>query len=423
MPKFEDHKTHIMQMVHAAVAAVDPFACTANGIQREGGSITLAERSFDISAGKIIIIAIGKAAIPMLNGANSILGDRISYGVAVTKKGQGGQVNHSRVTVHFAAHPVPDESSVQAAEAVLDCLSQATDSDLVIFLISGGASALCTKPLIPLAEWQTLSKALLASGCTIQEFNTVRKQLDEVKGGGLAQRVIPAKFVTLVLSDVIGNPIDMIGSGPTVPNPQKPEDAVAILNKYRIEHRLAIDALSNLPFHAGWFESPVEIVGDLAVAAKASQTVAMQLGFKASIRSTELVGEASDVGKMAAELSRKLLPGDCVIFGGETTVTIQGNGVGGRNQELALSAAIGIRSLPNIVIATYATDGDDGPTAAAGAIVTGETIELGGKKGIDAAEYLANNDSHSYFSRLGDQLIVTGQTGTNVNDLLFVIRY
>ncbi len=418
-----NHKSDISKMIQDAVAAVDPFAGVVKAIEREGAILTLAEQSFNCSNGRLFVVSVGKAAVPMLNGALSVLGNLIYKGVAVTKKGQTERVEAANLKTFFAAHPVPDESSVVAADQLFGLLEKTAADDFVLFLISGGASALMTRPLLPLSAWQELSKNLLGSGCTIQEFNTVRKQLDSVKGGGLALQALPAKFATLVLSDVIGNPIDMIGSGPTVPNPQTPADALAILSRYSIDHSTAVELLGQLPSEQDRFESAFEFVGDLRIATRVAAKAAAGLGYKTTIKSTELEGEAAGVGAMAARMGKELRPGECLIFGGETTVTLSGGGIGGRNQELALAAAIELEHTDNIVVATYATDGDDGPTPAAGAIVTGQTVGLGRQKGLEAADYLAKNDSYTYFEKLGEHLIVTGQTGTNVNDLLFVLRY
>ena len=247
MPIFAQHPTYIDQMIETAVAAVDPYQATFKSIEVTPDTVVVSGNHFDITQGRVFVVAIGKAAVPMAHAAVDRLGSDLITGIAVSKKGQTTTVPHPRVQTLFAAHPVPDHSSVEAAEAIIDLLADTAADDLILFLISGGASALCTKPLIPLNEWQTLSHALLASGCPIQAFNTVRKQLDQVKGGGLGELATPAHMMTLVLSDVIGNPIDMIGSGPTVPNPQSPADALAILTRYNISHPAAESHLNSCP--------------------------------------------------------------------------------------------------------------------------------------------------------------------------------
>ncbi len=424
-PLLAEHQSHIHQMIQSAVAAVDPCKCTQNSLRLDGTQLKTVGKKFNLEKGRLFLVAIGKAAVPMANGVIGSLGKLIEAGVAVTKKGQTEVVDHPKVQTLFAAHPVPDESSILAADAIFELLEQTAENDFVLFLISGGASALCTRPLLDMITWQTLSQDLLASGCTIQEFNTVRKQLDQVKGGGLAQAAFPAEIATLVLSDVIGNPIDMIGSGPTTPNPQTPSDALDILKKFNIKNGAAVEQLVFLEKGQilADFESPYEIVADLRIATAAAKEQALTFGYATKIVSTTLSGEACEVGRRAAAIGRELLPGTCAIFGGETTVTLKGDGIGGRNQELALAAAIALDGVDDVVVATYATDGDDGPTIAAGAIVTGQTVALGRKLGLDAKTYLANHDSYTYFDQLDGHLIITGQTGTNVNDLLFVIRY
>lgn len=423
MPTYADHKKHIYTMIKAAVAAVDPYKSTQNNLEFNGTWLKTAGTQLNLTSGKTYLVSIGKAAVPMANAATNKLGNRLDSGVVVTKKGGTELAQHTAVLTYFAAHPVPDDSSVAAADAVIDLLGKTEKGDTVLFLISGGASALCTRPLLPLERWQTLSQSLLDSGCTIQEFNTVRKQLDTVKGGGLGELASPAQIATLVLSDVIGNPIDMIGSGPTVPNPQLPAAALAILEKYGIQNTAAVEGLESLNQARAVFESPYGFVGDLRIATEAVAGTAEALGYKTQIVSTKLEGEAAEVGRLVAEKASDLAAGTCLIYGGETTVTIKGDGMGGRNQELALSAAIGLDGVENAVIATYATDGDDGPTPAAGAIVTGGTVEAGKANGLVAADFLANNDSYTFFDRLGEHLIVTGQTGTNVNDLLVILKY
>lgn len=267
-----------------------------------------------------------------------------------------------------------------------------------------------------------MSKALLASGCTIQEFNTVRKQLDQIKGGGLGQLASPAKIVTLILSDVLGNPVDMIGSGPTVPNPQSPADALDVLTHYHIDQPHVIQTLQDLTDTDPMFKSPVTIVGDLQLATEATQRKGAEIGLQTKIIRLDVTGEAEAIGKEVAQLATQIRPRECWILDSATTVTLKGNGLGGRNQEIALSAALHMPTDSNCLIATYATDGDDGPTSAAGAIVTSQTLHLAHAKGLDAAAYLDNNDSYTFFNQLDDHLIVTGQTATNVNDLIFVLR-
>jgi glycerate 2-kinase len=302
----------------------------------------------------------------------------------------------------------------------------------LVCLISGGGSALVTAPYVPLEDLQTLTSLLLSSGARIDEINTLRRQLDRIKGGGLA-RATKAKIVSLILSDVIGNPLEAIASGPTVPDPTTKQDALAILEKYTLEQRVPDSILLHLEHdrvvsehqeHESGF-SNVEniIIGDNKLAAQAALEQAEQEGFQAEILTNELQGEAREVGRDLArrlreESSRRARP-FCLIAGGETTVTIRGEGKGGRNQELALNAVRELKGLQNVMLIALGTDGDDGPTDAAGAVVTGETAHRAEVLGLNAADSLSRNDAYPFFDALGD-LLKTGPTGTNVNDLVFL---
>ena len=316
-------------------------------------------------------------------------------------------------------------------------LAKTAPGDLVLCLISGGASALLTPPILPLEQWQRLVDALLASGCTINELNAVRKRMDRVKGGGLARLAAPAACVSLILSDVVGNPLDVIGSGPTVANPDPPALVGDILERYRVAERLGPDdwaAVSRLavvsrPFRGLEMATPAElgnihniIIGDVRQAALAAADAAAALGFDARLLTAQLEGEAREVARVVAALAKDAPPETCLVLGGETTVTLAGQGLGGRNQELALAAAIAIDGWPGCVVASFATDGDDGPTAAAGGLVSGETMTVARRLGLDAQSYLDNNDSYHFLEATGG-LITTGQTGTNVNDRNFVLKY
>ncbi|MEM7799882.1 MAG: DUF4147 domain-containing protein [Chloroflexota bacterium] len=427
-PKFENYRQHVDQIIAAAVAAVNPYSIVAQAITiDESGAVLVNGNRYPSGNGKLYVVAIGKAAVPMATAAVDQVGAYIAGGVAVTKIGQTETVGHPRFKTYLAAHPVPDQSSIDAAEAVFELLDKTGPNDLVLFLISGGASALCTRPLIPLEDWQTLSQALLASGCTIQAFNTVRKQLDEVKGGGLALAAHPAQQETLILSDVVGSPVDMIGSGPTVYNPQTAKDALQVLERYDIEVHSAAAQLKVLyekQVNISPFSVSYAVQGDIGVAARAAIHQAAGLGFNALLLSTGVEGEAREIGRYAAQTALLADPGSAVILGGETTVTLPAeHGLGGRNQEIALAAALQIAGAPNLIVATYATDGDDGPTPAAGATVHGETVAQARAKGLDPAEALTRSNSHTFFKALGNHLIQTGQTGTNVNDLIIILKY
>jgi glycerate 2-kinase len=410
----------IMRTLSAALEAVDPF----QAVQKHLSEIE----------GRVFGLGIGKASIPMMEAlAERIL---LAGGLAITKFASGPstslRIDRESFTVLEGGHPVPDARSLHAGERVLEFVSSLEEKDTLVCLISGGGSALVTAPYVPLEDLQTLTSLLLSSGAPINEINTLRRQLDRLKGGGLA-RATPAKIISLILSDVIGNPLEAIASGPTVRDPTTKVDAIAILKKYSIEDKIPksiLDVLLSVPSLAvasngATITERVQnvIIGDNKLASVAALEQAKQEGFHAEILTNELQGEARDAGRELAhrlreERSKRTRP-FCLIAGGETTVTIMGEGNGGRNQELALSAVDNLRGLENSMLVALATDGDDGPTDAAGAVVTGESAQRAEALGLDPADFLSRNDAYPFFDALGD-LLKTGPTGTNVNDLIFL---
>jgi hydroxypyruvate reductase len=454
MLKFEQYRQHIEDLFAAALAAADPIYAVKSFLKRDGRFLQIGDTEVDVSQGRVFLVSVGKAALPMAEAAYALLED-VLYSTAVLSKRRGQETdnsllkNSSKVQLLQGSHPVSGEDSIQSTARIIEMLHQTTEDDLVIFLISGGASALLTQPAISLNDWQILINALLASGCTINELNTVRRQLDRVKGGGLARIAAPAHCISLILSDVVGNPLEAIGSGPTIILTESPAEALAVLNRYEISDAIdraayqRITAALNEPEHGSSSQSinaainsDIFIVGDVKMAAQAAMSRAIDLGFVAQIITVHLEGEAREVGRVAAAIAKDTLPGRCLIFGGETTVTLQGNGLGGRNQEVALSAAITMSGRPRTVIASLATDGEDGPTPAAGAVVCGETVPYARSQGLSAQEYLQRNDSYNFFMELDNLinvrednknlspcLVMTGSTGTNVNDLLFILTY
>ena len=432
----------LLRILAAALEAVDPFKAVQNYLPAVEG------RAFGLG--------IGKAAVPMMDA----LAERVPLagGLAVTKFAPGPstslRIGRELYTVMEGGHPVPDARSLAAGERVLEFVSALEEDDTLVCLISGGGSALVTAPYVPLEHLQTLTSLLLSSGARIDEINTIRRQLDHIKGGGLA-RATKAKVISLILSDVIGNPLEAIASGPTAPDPTSKEDALEILKKYlRLTTvpsgiTLAPPARAGVktPKHRDSLNSVLEwlrgsktvetlradhpifarvqniIIGDNKLAARAALEQAEREGFQAEILTNELQGEAREVGRDLAhrlrmESSTRPRP-FCLIAGGETTVTLQGRGKGGRNQELALSTVSELRRLENVMLIALGTDGDDGPTDAAGAVVTGESAQRAESLGLDAADYLSRNDAYPFFEALGD-LLKTGPTGTNVNDLIFL---
>ena len=378
----------------------------------------------------------------MADAVCEVLGDQLNDGVIITKYGHIDRSLPDRVRVREAGHPVPDQNSIDATRELAALLRSATPRDLIIAVISGGGSALMTLPAdnVSLADMQATTQLLLRAGATIHQINSIRKHVDDVKGGGLARLANGATIITLILSDVIGDDLSVIASGPTVPDPSTFDDAWRVVEEFELRDQLPVPVrqrlLAGKQGHVADTPKPGDvlfehvqtvIIGSNARAAQAAEAAAKHLEFNTLLLSTSVQGEAREVAKVAAAIAqeiqrynRPVVKPACVIWGGETTVTLKGSGLGGRNQELALAAAIAIDGLPNTLIAALGTDGTDGPTDAAGAIATGETVGRGKSIGLAAAAYLAANDSYHFFEKLGD-LIVTGPTGTNVNDLMFIL--
>lgn len=448
-PLWEQRMEHVTALCQAALAAVDPAAAVRRALRREGDALLVSSRRYDLNAyRRVFIVGGGKAAAPMAAASADILGERLTGGIVITKYGHtlkdAPSLADGALQLLEAGHPVPDAAGVQGAGRIAALLREAGADDLVICLISGGGSALLTlpQPDITLEDLRALTDALLRCGATINEINALRKHLQQLQGGGIAQLAAPATVIALILSDVVGDPLDVIASGPTSPDTTTFADAWAVLETYglveaiprSIVERLRAGLAGQVPETPKPGEALFErvhnvVIGSNALAAQAAVGRARELGFAALVLSTYVEGEAREVARVAAALAkdlarngRPLRPPACLVLGGETTVTLRGAGRGGRNQELALAAAIALDGWPRVLIATLATDGNDGPTDAAGAIATGETAAQGRALGLEARAYLANNDSYTYFDRLGG-LIRTGPTNTNVNDLLFVLAY
>ena len=434
----QDLYTIATELQRVALAAVEPAVVVHRYVQREGSRLVVADQDYDLSNyERVFVTGGGKAAMPMASAVADILGSHLTAGAVVTKYGhanpsqlQATDFQSSNLQILEAGHPVPDENSVRGAQAVADLAHQATERDLVICLISGGGSALLTLPVpgLALADLQALTDALLRSGATINELNTVRKHWSRIKGGQLARLAAPATLVTLVLSDVVGDPLDVIASGPTVPDPTTVADAQAVLERYGIRPRRSVPLQETpKPGDPAFDRVQHVVVGSNRLAALAAVKKARQLGFNALLLSTYVEGEAREVAHVAAALAKgvctygdPLPPPACLVWGGETTVTVRGGGKGGRNQELALAAALALDGWPGVLVMALATDGTDGPTDGAGAVVTGETVARAHALGLDPQTALASNNSYTFFDTLGD-LLRTGPTGTNVNDLLFIL--
>jgi hydroxypyruvate reductase len=433
MPDQAQRRADTYKLVEAALAAVEPADAVRRHLRRDGEVLVAGDRRYVLAKhGRVLLIAAGKAAVPMSVAGAEVLGPALDRGVVVTKYGHAGRADElpPAVRVIEAGHPVPDMNSVRGAQAVADLARSAGADDLVLLLISGGGSALLTLPVpeVDLAQVQALTEALLRSGATIDEINTVRKHLSQVKGGGLARLAAPATLVTLALSDVVGDPLATIASGPTVADPTTVDDARRVLARYGVdevdpavlrETLKACDPALETAHHL--------LVGSNRLAARAAADRASGLGYRTLLLTTYVEGEAREVARVAAALAKgvraagdPIRPPACLVWGGETTVTVQGEGKGGRNQELALAAAIALDGWSGVTLLALATDGGDGPTDAAGAVVTGETARRAREAGLDPRAALARNDSYPFFAALGDH-VKTGPTGTNVNDLLFIL--
>jgi len=425
----------------AAVRAVDPAEAIRRHMVREGDRLTIGDERVDLGGVRqIVVVGLGKAGAPMAAAVEEILGERIARGVVVTKY---GHVQPTRtIRIHEAGHPVPDDAGMAGARAVLDHVKGLGPDDLVLVLISGGGSALTPAPVdgITLAEKQALTKALLACGADIREMNTLRKHISRIKGGQLARAAAPARVLTLILSDIVGDPLDAIASGPTVPDPTTYASALAILDKYHIREEIPASIRTHLEAGAAGKipETPKPddplfgrvrsvMVASNIQALEAARAEAQRLGFQAIILSSFIEGETREIARMHAALALEVRasghpvrPPVCLITGGETTVTLRGKGKGGRNQEFALASALDIAGLPDVVVLSAGTDGTDGPTDAAGALADGDTVKRAVGLGLKPRAALDGNDAYPFFERLGD-LVITGPTRTNVMDVRLVL--
>lgn len=446
------HRAVIQAVQRAALGAVEPGAAVRRLVQRthsdarHGEHLTVADRTYDLTAVEHVwVVGGGKAATAMVAALYTILGDGISGGQVITKYDHTDpDLDTGPVRVVEAGHPLPDEAGVAGARRMADLLSRTTEHDLVIAVISGGGSALLTLPAegLTLEDLQTTTNLILRSGATIVELNTVRKHLSQVKGGGLARLAAPAPVISLVLSDVVGDPLDVIASGPLSPDTTTFANAWRVLERYDLVERVptAVRDWLQAGLNGVVPDTPKAgdplfervhsvIVGSNRLGAWAAVEAARGQGLNALLLSTFVEGEACEVARVAAALAKELVAHNrpvprpaCLVWGGETTVTVRGQGKGGRNQELALAAALALEGVPRVVLVALGTDGTDGPTDAAGAVATGETVHRARSLGIDSEACLADNDSYHFFDGLGD-LIRTGPTGTNVNDLLFVFAF
>lgn len=441
----------VARVLAAALRAVEPGAAVRRHLKVENGGssgpiLHAGGRAFPLrDFRRVLLIGAGKAGLPMAGAVVEMLGERLSAGLVIVKEGHGGELPAGApVEILEAGHPLPDERGVAAAQRLLDLLSETTPEDLVLCLISGGGSALLVSPAgrLTLADLQRLTSELLACGASIDEINALRKHLERLKGGNLARLAAPARLVTLILSDVVGDPLEVIASGPTVPDPSTYLQAWRILERYELPERLPEAVIEHLQagLRGEWPETPKPgdplfetvvnvVVASNAQASRAALEQARQEGFDSLLLTSFLQGEARQAGRFLAAIARQIAANGeplrrpaCLLLGGETTVTLQGNGRGGRNQELALGALPDLAGLPGVALVALATDGGDGPTDAAGAVVTGESLQRARQAGLEPYDHLARNDAYPFFEALGD-LIKTGPTQTNVNDLAFLFAF
>lgn len=430
----EEDRELLRGLFHAAVDSVDPY----KSVLRHAGRVRSAYA--DGGFRRLLVVAFGKAAYLMAKAAEEALGDIVQSGVAITKYGhapKGGGLG--RVRLLEAGHPVPDANGLRAAGAAMGLARAADEGTLTLCLISGGGSALFVSPVegLTLAEKQAITDMLLRAGADIGELNTVRKHLSRVKGGRFAELAYPSKVISLILSDVLGDRLDVIASGPTAPDSTTYAEALGVLDRYGLSGKAPAAALEVLRRGAegGLPETPkagnsalkgVEniIIGGNGVALEAATKEALREGLDARIISSSLQGEAREAGRWLARKAReaRALPGKrrLLVSGGETTVTVRGGGTGGRNTELALAFAIEADGLRGVTLLSAGTDGNDGPTDAAGAFADGSTVTEARARGPEAGEYLEDNDSYSFFKAAGG-LFVTGPTGTNVMDVQMVL--
>ena len=380
--------------------------------------------------GKIVLVAIGKAAWRMALAAKKVLGSRIEDGIIITKYDHS-QGNIEGLEIWGAGHPIPDENSIKATTRTLEKVKSLSQKDIVLLLVSGGGSALFEKPLpgVSLKELTTIYDRLLKSGADIVEMNTIRKHLSSVKGGRFTQLIYPAKVYTLALSDVLGDYLDTIASGPAYPDSSTSKQALEIIRKYDLSINDNIKEILKIETPKNLDNVEAKIIGSVKQVCNNAALIAREKGYTPLILTTTLDCEAKHAGKFIASIAREIKsfqspmnPPCAVIIGGETVVDIQGNGIGGRNQELVLSAASGISNLENSVVISVGTDGTVGPTDAAGGMVDCTTCKRIQKEGIDIYKELKNNNSYCILDKMGD-LIKTGPTGTNVNDLTILLMH
>ncbi|MFQ6051417.1 MAG: glycerate kinase [Candidatus Hydrothermarchaeota archaeon] len=431
-------REYALEILESAILAALPQNCIGEFLKKKDSKLIAKGEEFDLNDFEnVYLVGAGKASVKMAEAVLNLV--HVSSGVLVTPPGIESKID---LEIIEGGHPIPNEGSVRGARRVMSILKNAKEKDLVICVISGGGSALLCLPSngIDLEDKQRVTEFLIKSGATINEINTVRKHISAIKGGQLAKAAYPSQVLTLILSDVVGDPLDVIASGPTVPDPTTFVDAKNVLKRYnlwdtvpeavrkRIEKGIKKE-VDETPKEADPYFDKIKniIVGNNILSCKAAQRKAKELGLNSLILSSMIEGESREVGIMHAGIAREIFMSEnpvkkpaAIISGGETTVQIKGKGKGGRNQEFALAGALKISNLDGVVIASVGTDGIDGVTDAAGAMVDGYTITKSSEKGLDPLDFLEENNSFEFFRQLED-LIYTGPTGTNVTDIHLIV--
>lgn len=430
-------RDHLRAIFEAGVAAVDPAAAVRRNVRIEGDTLYAAGGIYDLGkVDRIYLAAAGKGAAPMARALMEVLDSRIQEALVVVKSGHGEDLPMGRLME--ASHPVPDASGQQASEAMLELAGRAGAGDLFLFALTGGASALLPAPApgLDLEDLRTATNLLLECGAPIEHMNAVRSHLTRIGGGQLARAALPAQIVGVLVSDVVGDDLSVIGSGPLAPNRSTFRQCVDILNGYKVMDRMPQAVRERLrEGEAGRVpETPKpgdplfanvrqQIVASNAVALDAAAAKAEELGYRPLVLTTKLTGEAREaarflacVAQEASETGRPAAPPACLLAGGETTVRVRGSGLGGRNQEMALSAAMALEGVRGVAMLCAGTDGTDGPTDAAGAFAFGDTVAKARASGMDPGRYLENNDAYHFFDEI-DGLLRTGPTRTNVMDM------
>ncbi len=434
-------RKHAKEIFQSGLKAADPSICISETVSVKNNILYVQEKSYNLASYRnIYVIAFGKAAPLMAKAIEDILSDHITEGIVISNVVP--KINYNHLEFFLSSHPVPDERSLKAAQKVLAILDKAKEQDLVIFLISGGGSSLIAMPRegLTLEDKRKVTEKLLISGVDTNGLNTVRKKLSLIKGGGLLKRALPATVITLVLSDVVGDKLDVIASGPTIPDSTTFEEAWRVIEALGIEHEIPPKVVVYLqrgkaglipPLitkeEVDWNKVQHVIVGNNFKSLVACVTKAKKLGYNTLLLTSQISGEAREVAKVIAGIAfdcerfdTPVKKPSCIVFGGETTVTVTGNGIGGRNTETALAFCMEIIGHENIVGLFAGTDGIDGPTDAAGAICDGNSRLIARTFNCSARDHLLDNNSYAFFDRLGD-LIKTGPTGTNVMDIGIVL--